>query len=204
MHISWLGNTCVKLQTKNLDEDVVILINPYRPEQGDFPKNLAANIALFSHGPNGTITLMQNPFVLDTLGECEVKGVMIYAYPHADGIIFKLNAEGLSIVHLGTTKTKIDTSLIDKLGNIDILLLPVGGKNVYLDPDKAAETVNELEPRIVIPIAYHCDTDKNVLPVENFVKELGIKPEITDKKIIIKKKDLPQDDRKLYILEKNY
>lgn len=204
MHISWLGNTCVKLQTKNLDEDVVILINPYRPAQGDFPKNLAANIALFSASAAAGITLMQDPFILETLGECEIKGVMIYAYPHANGVIFKINAEGMSLVHLGTAKTAIDTTLIDKLGNIDILLLPVGGKNVYLEPEKAAEMVNELEPRIVIPLGYKCDTDPSVLPVENFIKELGIKPEISDKKIIIKKKDLPSEDRKLYILEKGY
>jgi hypothetical protein len=39
--------------------------------------------------------------------------------------------------------------------------------------------------------------------VTDFIKELGLKPEITDKKVIVKKKDLPQEDMKLYLLEKN-
>ena len=46
--------------------------------------------------------------------------------------------------------------------------------------------------------------DPKAKPVSDFIKELGLKPEVTDKKIIIKAKDLPQEETKLYILEKNY
>ena len=204
MHIQWLGQTCVKLQTKNLDEDVVVLLDGYRPEKGDFPRSFTPQVALYSRGQTDAATLSQNPFVLDTLGECETKGVMIYAIPGSDGnIIYKLNAEGMNILHLGRQKTKLENDTVEKIGTVDILLLPVGDGE-YMSPENAAALVTTLEPRIVIPIGHQCDTDSKAKPVSEFIKELGLKPEATDKKFIIKAKDLPQEETKLYVLEKNY
>ncbi len=206
MHISWLGQTCVKIQTKNKkDEDVVILIDPYKPGTGDFPRSFTPNIGVFSHGQKESAPLSQNPFIMDTLGEIESKDVMIYALAgDGDNIIHKINAEGLNLVHLGKMVKKIDESKLEKIGLVDILFVPVGGKGAYLNPEEAAQIVTSLEPRVVIPMGYQCDTDQKVGPLSDFIKEIGIKPDTTDKKLIIKKKDLPQEETKLMILEKNY
>ncbi|PIT88401.1 MAG: hypothetical protein COU29_01265 [Candidatus Magasanikbacteria bacterium CG10_big_fil_rev_8_21_14_0_10_36_32] len=205
MHINWLGQTCVKLQSKNLkDEDVIILIDGYKPSKGDFPRSFSPNIALFSNGENNSATLSQNPLIANTLGEYEAKDTMIYALPGPDGkLIFKIITEGMTIVHLGQLNKKLNQDLINQLDNPDILLIPVGGGN-YLNPEIAAEMVTTLEPRIVIPIALQCDTDPKAGTANDFIKQIGLKPEITEKKIIIKKKDLPQEETKLIILEKNY
>lgn len=206
MHISWLGQTCVKLQTKNMDEDVVVLIDAYKPQKGDFPRSFTPQVALYSHGTKDAATLSQNPFVLDTIGECEIKNTGVYSFPSDDenNLIFKVATEGLLVVHLGKITKKIDDSFLEKIGDPDILILPVGGKGEYLTPEDAAAVVNAIGPRIVIPVGFQCDTEPNVLPVSDFIKELGLKPEVTDKKLIIKKKDLPAEETKLMILEKNY
>ena len=129
---------------------------------------------------------------------------MITAFPSLNGnLIFKLNAEQISVVHLGRLSKKPDISELEKIGSIDVLLVPVGNGKEYLSIEDAASIATALEPRIIIPIAYHCDTDKSAKPVSDFVKELGLKPEATEKKLIIKKKDLPQEDTKLIVLEKN-
>lgn len=204
MHISWLGQTCVRLQTKFNDEDVTTIIDPYRPETGEFPRSLTPQVALFSNGEEGSITLSQDPFVLSTLGECEIKEVMINAFPSENGnIIYKILAEQISVVHLGKLNKKPEISELEKIGTIDILLIPVGGGKDYLSAEDASTIVTALEPRIVIPIAYQCDSDKNAKPVTEFIKESGLKPDSTEKKFIFKKKDLPQEDTKLMILEKN-
>jgi hypothetical protein len=72
-----------------------------------------------------------------------------------------------------------------------------------LEPAQAARIVTTIEPRLVIPLAYESDSDPKANPVSAFIKEMGLKPELTDKKLIIKSKDLPQEETKLYILEKN-
>lgn len=203
MHISWLGGTCVKLQTKFQDEDVTVLIDAYKPATGEFPRSFSPTLALFSKGSDGAATLSQDPFIMDTLGECELKEVMVTAWPTESGtIIFKLNIEGMSVVHLGALTKKPNMSELENLGHIDALFLPVGGGAV-LSAEDAAALITSLEPRLVFPIAYQCDTDPKAKPVSEFIKESGLKPDTTDKKIIIKKKDLPQEDTKLFILEKS-
>ncbi len=204
MHLSWLGQTCVKLQTKFQDEDVTILIDGYKPSSGEFPRSFSPTIALFSKGEDSAATLSQNPFVLSTLGEIELKEVMITTRPTTEGsIIFKINAEGLALVHLGKITKKPTVEELEALGHVDIVFLPVGDNNNSLTAEDAAAIVTALEPRIVIPIGYQCDTDQRAKPVTEFIKELGIKPDTTDKKIIIKKRDLPQEETKLMILEKS-
>lgn len=203
MHISWLGQTCIKLQTKNQDKDVIILIDAYKPKKGDFPRNFSPDIALFSHGQDNSATVSPDTFVVDSLGEMEVKNVMIYSVPGFEGsVIYKLNAENLNMVHLGRLKKPMENSEMEKIMSPDILFIPVGGGQSYLDAKTAAELANTLEARIIIPIAYNCDTDPDVAPISAFIKELGLKPEATEKKFIIKKKDLPQEETKLMVLEK--
>lgn len=206
MHINWLGQTCVKLQTKNLkDEDIVILIDPYKPEKGEFPRNFSPDVVAYSNTKENSVTISDSAFIVDTLGEYEVKDNMVYAIAaNEKEMIFKISAEGMNIVHLGNIKEKISEHIIEKLGTPDILFIPVGDAGKTLDPKKAGEVVSMLEPRIVIPIAFQCDTDPKAMPVENFIKETGLKPETVEKKIIIKKKDLPQEETKILVLEKNY
>jgi len=205
MHINWIGQTCVRLQTKNLDEDVVVIIDPYKPDHFYFPRSLSPQIATYSKGQEGSVTMSQNPFIMDTLGEVEVKGVLVNAFASPDdNIIFKIVIENLNVVHLGRLTKKLENGNLEPIMSPDVLLIPVGGNGTYLDPEIAADLVTALEPRIIIPIAYHSDTDPKALPVENFIKQVGLKPESTEKKLILKKKDLPQEETKLYILEKNY
>ena len=205
MHLNWLGQTCVKLQTKNLDEDVNILIDGYRPKTGDFPRSFSPQLALYSKGMENAATLSQNPFVIDSLGEFEIKNVMVYAVPgNEENIIYKISAEGLTIVHLGRIKKAPENGDLEKILGPDILLIPVGDGQNYLEPKAAAALANALEPRIIIPIAHKCDTDPDAKPITNFITELGLKPETTEKKLIIKKKDLPQEETKLIVLEKEY
>jgi len=204
MHISWLGQTCVKLQTKYLDQDVTVIIDAYKPKTGEFPRSFTPTMALFSKGTENAATLSGDPFIMDTLGEAELKEAMVTAFPSEGGnIVFKINAEQMNIVHLGQLNKKPELSELEKIGSIDILLVPVGNGKNYISLEDAASLVTALEPRVVVPIAYQCDTDKDARPVSEFLKELGLKPEMTDKKIIFKKKDLPQEDMKLFVLEKN-
>jgi len=206
MHINWLGQTCVKLQTKNLkDEDTVILIDPYKPDAGEFPRNFSPDAVLYSKTSKDSVTISDSAFVVETLGEYEVKDNMIYAIAaNETEMIFKISAEGMNIIHLGNIKEKISEHIIEKLGTPDILFIPVGDAGKTLDPKAAGEVVSMLEPRVVIPIAFKCDTDPKAMPIENFIKATGLKPEIVEKKIIIKKKDLPQEETKIFVLEKNY
>ncbi|MBI4993255.1 MAG: MBL fold metallo-hydrolase [Candidatus Magasanikbacteria bacterium] len=204
MHISWLGNTAVRIQVKPFDKDVDVVIDTYRPKTGEFPRNLSTDIGLFTHGAADSITLSGNPFILDTPGECETKAVLITAVQgHEDGqIMFRLDAEHLSLAHLGLIDKPLTDQQLETLSDVDILLVPVGGKNCY-DAEAAAKAVNAIEPRIVIPIAYKSDNNPDFEPVEKFLKEMGVAGKVqAEKKTIIKNKSLPQEETQVILLSK--
>ncbi len=90
---------------------------------------------------------------------------------------------------------------VESLGEIDILILPIGGNSVLTAKD-AEKIINEIEPKIVIPSHYSIEGLK--LPydkIEVFLKETGAKAETMDK-LLVKKKDLnPEVIKKIVILD---
>ena len=203
MHINWLGQTCIKIQTKNDEQEAKIVINPYKPDKGNFPRNLSTDIALFSSGIKDSVTLSQNSFIIETSGKFELKNIVVYSIPHQkENLIFKFSTEDMVIVHLGKLNKKIDSNTMEKIMSPDILFIPVGGNDTYLDAKTAAELANELEPRIIIPIGHKCDSDPTADPVSKFVSEIGLRMDNGDNKVIIKKKDLPQEETQLIVLNK--
>ncbi len=202
MHISWLGGTTVKITTKPFDIDVTILVDPYKPTTGDFPRSLAPDVVLYTRGSEGSITISGNPFIMEHPGECETKGVLIAGASHTgpDNVVFRFDAEDISIGHIGLTSTTPSKDALEVISGVDILFVPVGHGDA-LAPDIAAKVVAAVEPRIVIPMAMQSDNDPKAQSAAAFLKEMGATPE-SQKKIIIKQKDLPQEETVVYLLEK--
>ncbi|MEK7481690.1 MAG: MBL fold metallo-hydrolase [Patescibacteria group bacterium] len=202
MHVYYLGGTAVKLQTKDNKGDVTIVIDPYKPEDkgGTFPPTLAPDIALYSRGQEGSITLQQHPFVIDTPGEFEVRGVMIYGIPTADGLVYQLSIENMLVLHTGALKNLPDDKTVERLSSVDVLLVPVGGHET-LDAKKAGTLTTELEPRAVIPIAFrHGKNDPKQAPVDPFLKEIGHVNGAPQSKAILVEAKLPNEDMEVIVL----
>ncbi|OGH67878.1 MAG: hypothetical protein A3J66_02525 [Candidatus Magasanikbacteria bacterium RIFCSPHIGHO2_02_FULL_47_14] len=203
MHFSWLGTTAVKIQTKPADKDVTILIDPYKPAKGAFPRSLLADIVLYTRGAEGSITVSGNPFILSTPGECEIHNVLMTAVSgdKPGSTMVRIDAEGMSVAHLGLAIGELTDQQLDVLGGVDVLFIPVGDLDCY-GARSAVKAINAIEPRVIIPIAHHSDNDPDAKTVDGFVKELGIQSEQTEKKVILKKKDLPQEESRVVVLAK--
>jgi len=208
MHISWLGHSAFKIETKTpLRDDVTILINPYQAPKSDLPRNLKSDITLLTNGRENTITLSGDPFIIDGPGEYEVKGVMIYAAPIITGekdkqMIYHLETEAMSLIYFGDFRGKLTDELVEKLGSFDILLIPCGNSKV-MTAKEASEIVNQMEPRIVVPHSFNPPGRKDPFEaVDPFAKLLGQKEKEWLPKFKIIKKDLPQEETKLVLLEK--
>lgn len=212
MTISWLGYSCFKIQDKN----ATVLIDPYAPEIGYKLGKQNVDLALFSHrhfSHNHRDVLGGSPLIFDKPGEYESKGVFVYGVPSfhdkkqgqekGNNIIFRIELEGVSIVHLGDLGHELGPEQKEKLSGLDVLLIPVGGGD-SLDYKSAAAIVNELEPRIVIPMHYQLPDQKTKLDgVEKFAKEMGVAAKAELDKLKISRKDLPEDETKTIILQKN-
>ena len=85
------------------------------------------------------------------------------------------------------------------MGGVDVLLVPVGG-NESLDGATAAEAVTVLEPKIVIPMNFMTDADKEKLdPLDRFLKEMGAKSPEHHAKITVTRSALPEETQVLVL-----
>jgi len=202
MHLSWLGGTTLKIQAKPFADDVTVVIDPYKQEEGSFPRSLTPHIVIFTRGEDNSIPLSGDPFVISTPGEYEIKGVLVTAAQGKSGqMVCRIDAESLSIGHLGLRKAKLDEKELSALGEVDILCIPAGGGDSY-DVEGAIDVANSIEPRLIIPIATQSDNSPKALSGEVFAKAFGSGADTAEKKLIMKKKDLPQEETKVVLLAK--
>jgi L-ascorbate metabolism protein UlaG (beta-lactamase superfamily) len=212
MQITWLGHSCFKIQEKIGSETVTVITDPYSKDYGLKVPKMEADILTISHNHadhNNAEAVKGNPYIIRSAGEYDVKGAVIdgvYSY-HDDqegkergkNIIFRIEMETLSVVHLGDLGQDLDDKQLEKVSGCDILLIPIGG-TYTINAKKAVEVLSQIEPRIVIPMHYKIkDLNMDIDGVEKFIKELGIKPRY-EEKLKISKKDLPQEDMDLVIL----
>lgn len=211
MYIHYLGHSCFKLQSKNEASAVTVVTDPYGKEYGLKPPRIEADIVTISHGHkdhNNISAVGGKPYVIDTPGEYDIKGVFIQGVDsfhddkqgkeRGDNIIYRISIEDVVITHLGDLGHSLDNKQIEKLQGTDILLIPVGGKYT-VDAKKAIEVINQIEPRMVIPMHYKQGSlNLDISGVDKFIKEIGVKP-TKEEKLKINKKDLPAEDMELVI-----
>lgn len=197
MNITWHGLNAVKLQGK----DVTIIIDPNEK----MARN-KADLVLASSEDIDTKGISGDPFIINTPGEYEVKGAFVYGLPwrfeskKGSGTLFRVQFEDIAIGHLGAIDRTIPNEQLGILEGIDILLIPVGDPET-LDSKTAVEIISRIEPRIVVPINMSAKGFKEKLEgPEKFLKELGGAHE-TDEKLKVTKSDLPEEDRKVIVLD---
>lgn len=210
MQITWLGQACFKIQGK----EVTIITDPYEKKIGLNLPNLNADIVTVSHDHydhNNSKDIKGQPFIIATPGEYEIKKVFIWGIPswhdtkegaeRGANVIFIIQLEDIKIAHLGDLGTMLSDEQLEKLEGVDIVMIPVGG-TYTLDGKKAAELINQIEPRIVIPMHHKIPKLKIKLDdVDKFCKEMGIKQNGLEDKLKISKKDLPAEDVKVVLLK---
>jgi L-ascorbate metabolism protein UlaG (beta-lactamase superfamily) len=213
MIISWQGQSCFKIQDKIGPDGITVATDPFDKSVGLKVPNFEADIVTVSHDHfdhNNVQALRGNPFIINMAGEYDVKGVLVEGIEsyHDDkkgeergkNIIYRIEMEDISIVHLGDLGHTLDNSQLAKLEATDILMIPVGGKYT-LDAKKAVEVIAQLEPRIIIPMHYKIPGLKvDIEEVNAFVKELGLTP-TKEEKLKISKKELPAEDTELVIFD---
>lgn len=213
MHITWLGQSCFKIELKSQNEEITIITYPFNAEKTGLklPRTITADLVLQA-GPTLAHPVEtregKTPFIISGAGEYEVKGVFVYAIPLTEdpelknpGHIFWIEAEDMVLVHPGPLTDVPKEDALQKIEDLDILFVPVGGGE-SLDAKKAAELTSELEPRIVIPMMYKIPgSSENLQGVEPFLKSLGEKSE-TLPKLKISRKELPSEEMRVVVLEK--
>ncbi len=195
MDITYLGAGSVKLAGRNLN----VITDPLK---GTNPKaDVVTWSAVLDEGEG--FAAPEGVMVIDGPGEYEVKGAMITGVParlHIDesghrGSVYSMVVDGVNVVVVGNIAGKLDEDQVEKLGQVDVLVVPVGGNGLTLDAEGAAAVVAQLEPSYVVPVHYDDGVTKYPVPqasVELFLKEMGVSPE-PETKLRISQKEAPAE-----------
>lgn len=207
MDIYYYGQAMFKIKGKSAS----LVIDPYDPNVTGLklpkPSDLEADAVLVTHNHpdhNFLAALEGEPLQVLGPGEYEIKGVSINGisvfHDQSQGsergknTVYHINIDGLNIAHLGDLGHVLTEGQTQEIGDVDILMIPVGG-NYTIDAKTASEVVSQLEPSIIIPMHYGGlpGNKLELAPVQDFLKEMGGEAAEPQSKLSITKDKLPEE-----------
>ncbi len=201
MEITWLGHSCIKIQSRG----ITLITDPYPASIGISMGKPNANIVTVSnedtnHSYVNGIT--GNPKVLSGPGEYEIENYYIsglgtdrYEFEGDTRIntVFSYRVEGITLCHLGDIGKPLLPRDIERLRQSDILFVPVGGGCVA-ESSQIAQMARTISPRLVIPLHYQMDKIKVELsPLEDFLKAFEVNDPTPQNKLTATATNLPRD-----------
>jgi L-ascorbate metabolism protein UlaG (beta-lactamase superfamily) len=205
MKVRWLGHACFLLTS---DSGLRIITDPYTP--GAFgleyaPPAETADIVTVSHDHadhNNVAAVKGNPQVVQGAGSHEAKGVQFKgvgtAHDESSGkergtnTIFCFALDGIKVCHLGDLGHDLSDQTVAEIGDVDVLLIPVGG-NFTIDAPVANGICKKLAPKVIIPMHFknaRCPSFP-VAGVEDFAQVRQQVKTIPGSEIELKKEHLP-------------
>ena len=200
MEITWLGYSCFRLKGRNTS----VITDPFPPGLGYTLEKQSARIVTISHDhPDHSFSeaVAGEPKVVYRPGEYEIGGVLIIGIPTfhdaengtvlGKNNVYAIEVDDVNICHLGDLGHPLSAKQIEELGNVDVLLVPVGGGST-ISASQAAALVRSLEPKIVIPMHYKTLTlTKQLDGVDKILKEMGLTEVASQPKLTVTKASLP-------------
>ena len=200
MEITWLGHSCFLVRGK----DKTIITDPCHPDLGYHLGEPEADIVTLSHfhrGHSYVEGVANDPKQIRSPGEYEIGGTSVtgIASFHDDkkgevrgkNTIYVIEMDGMTLCHLGDLGHPLDSHLVEEIGDVGILFLPVGEVST-IPIDTGAEIIRQLEPSIVIPMHYKTKAFAgNLSPLDKFLDAMRIRGLEARPKLSITSSSLP-------------
>jgi len=209
MEISWLGHSCFRVRGRQ----ATVITDPYPPDLGYSLGKPTAHVVTVSHqhlGHSYVQGIGGGPRLVTGPGEYEISGVLITGIAtfhdrergkqRGKNTVYLMEVDEVSVCHLGDLGHVLTAEQVEEIGNVDVLLLPVGGVSTINAP-MAAEIVRQLEPKAVVPMHYKTPAlNWELEPVERFLKEIGVKEVNPQPKLSFTRSSLPATTQ-VFLLE---
>ena len=195
-----------------------MVADAYTPLVGPTGRGLTADIATYSHpedqsrlaldGPQPrrrgdgirVPTSLANAFLLDGPGEYEIQHVLITGVAtyrdeqngaeRGRNVSFVYELDGMRAVHLGQIGHLLTSDMVDKVGSVDVVCVPVGGP---LAAARAAELVNQLDAKLVVPMPVEGEDSASPAELERFLHEMSVQQSEPLPKLTVSASSLPQE-----------
>ncbi len=179
MKIKWLGHSCFLITS---ERGINILTDPFDDTLGYKMTKEKINIITISHehyDHNNTMGIKGKPVVLKGTVNRDThkmifKGIpsyhdSVYGKYRGSNTIFLIKADEMVLCHLGDLGHLLENTQLDEMNQVDILFIPVGGYYT-LNHIQADQVIEQIKPKIVIPMHYKTDAIKwSIDPLSSFL-----------------------------------
>ncbi|SPF45609.1 Zn-dependent hydrolase of the beta-lactamase fold [Candidatus Desulfosporosinus infrequens] len=174
MNIRWLGHSCFLFTNQ---EGLRVLTDPFDEKVGYPVPRIETDIVTVSHhhhDHDSVQVLPGKPQIVDGEGSYSFSGLSIkgtatfhdtqQGAKRGKNTLFSFTMDGVHIVHLGDLGHLLTPEQLADVGQVDIACIPVGGFYT-IDAEQAYQVVQQLNPKIVLPMHYKPD-ETSSLPIE--------------------------------------
>jgi len=203
LQIRWHGHSCWEITNNK-----TLVTDPHDGRSIGIPApNVLADIILVSHDHYDhnsvkSVEKQDSKIIKEsrkrTIDDIEIFGVEAY-HDEADGakrgenIIFKFTMDSIRFCHLGDLGHILNDAHIDKIGEVDVLFIPIGG-TFTIDKDQAWKVIKSIKPKIVIPMHYKIGgLSLPIAGIDGFLEKNPYKILHVGNEIDIEEEDLPQE-----------
>ncbi|MFA5877846.1 MAG: MBL fold metallo-hydrolase [Candidatus Staskawiczbacteria bacterium] len=214
--ITWSGHSCFQLNiSSSKDNSAQIVIDPFNENGGLKVPKLEADVLVITHDHpdhNSTKNIKGEYFLINGPGEYDIKGISIRGisafHDNVQGkekgrvTIFTFEGEDMRFCHLSDFgQSELTNEQLEEIGEVDILMIPVGGGGFTLDGNGASKIISQIEPKIVLPMHYHLPGLKMKLDgVDKFLKAMGKNSVTPQDKLQVKQSTLPKEGMEIVLL----
>lgn len=205
MHIKWFGHACFRIK----DSQGTVITDPF-PMKGfgySRPKGKAEIVTISHDHPNHSSLdgFTNEPYVISRPGEYEVGGIFVTAIrtyhdekkgeENGFNNLMLIQYDDLSVCHLGDLGHVLTQADVEKLNEVDVLLVPVGGAGGNtLNAAQAAEVISLIEPYYVVPMHYQTEVHPGGLDaLDKFLKEMGTTSPTVESELRVTRSSLPEE-----------
>ena len=203
LQIRWHGHACWEITNEK-----TLVTDPHDGKSIGIPApSVTGDIILVSHDhyDHNSVKSVEkdgSKVILDgrkrTIDNVEIKGVDSFhdeagGAKRGNNIIYKFTMDEIKFCHMGDLGHELDDDTANKLGDVDILFIPIGG-TFTVDDKKAWNVINKIKPKIIVPMHYKIGGLS--LPIagpDKFLEQSDCKVIHVGNEIDIEKEDLPDN-----------
>jgi len=203
LKIRWHGHACWEITNKK-----TIVTDPHDGKSIGIPSpSVSGDIILVSHDHYDhnsvkTVEKESSKIVKNSrkhkYDDIEITGIESFhdeehGAKRGSNIIYKFSADDINFCHLGDLGHNLDDSSVLKIGEVDILFIPIGG-TFTLDDTKAWHVIKKIKPKIVVPMHYKIGgLSLPIAGIDAFLEQNPYKLLHVGNEIEIDKNDLPKE-----------
>lgn len=203
LQIRWHGHSCFEITN-----EVTVVTDPHDGRSIGIPApNVKGDIILVSHDHYDhnsvkSVDKEDSKVVTDerkrTISGIQIEGVPTFhdevrGTKRGKNIVYKFTIDGINFCHLGDLGHDLDKEIINNIGQIDILFIPIGG-TFTIDANQAWNIINKVKPKIVIPMHYKIGgLSLPIAGIDQFLDKNKYKILKVGNEIDIEKEDLPDE-----------